>query len=1087
MVAIVGCGLFDQLSTSPSPTPSQESLDPQEASLRQFEDDSETPTDLNFRNGFPTFVSGRVAVEGEDPVSRAENYLRTYQDLYLLGDPDFDLSVRRLAGINDENVVFYQTYQGIPIFASEIVVYLDGNQVFASVGALLTELNLDSTPNLTARQAEAILREDLNLPEDAPTFGQTTLMIFDHSLFSDVAPDPHLAWRVRMGELDPWQGFVDAHTGEVIFKNYLAKSNLDFVLGDAHGYGDGSYYCYTYPSPSDYFIGDENGMDPSYFSDMTAVNAWWYVNWTYEFYLNTFGRDSVNGVGGDFGVYIHAAIANARWNTLYGCELIEFKDGYVGYDIMVHEFTHGVIEFSSDLVYADQPGALNESYADVMASLADGNWTIGETIGAGTMRDLSHPPAFLQPDDMSSYTVMATDNGGVHHNSGIPNKVAYLIVEGGEHNGYSITGIGSDRLDNLYYMIMISLPSNADFMAARNATVSMAQALATGPGWTEFQACQVRNAFASVGLGTGDADCDGLADTSESDPDGDYIFGNNDNCPLTFNTSQADLDGDGIGDPCDDDDDADGLLDLEDNCPRLPNPDQADSDGDGIGDACEDNDFDGIPNAYDNCISAPNPDQGDADGDGEGDTCDDNDDNDSLLDWEDNCPRVSNDDQINSDFDSFGDACDNCPFLTDEDQTDTDGDGLGDACDDDDDGDGVLDVDDNCIKVHNPDQTDWDGDGEGYECDPDEGDFVSGLVWSMEAEVRKILGIPQLAPFPSCMPGCIDFTIPDFSITAVLTGLPEDIRVWVTDDRGQTVATAPGTGTRVLSFIPRGGMEYFLAFAFSADFPQGEGATYGISVSTGEGEEPPEPEGPTLTPLPQPPALGGETADATPTPSPSPTPTEDLPWTGTVIRDTGCFTGPDPIYTVISWLNADTIVDLVGLSESEAYVVIDNPIYSGVLCWANLEDVDIEQAALEVLPIITDPPPPTSTLTPTLTPTVVVPTATITPQPLGSISGLVWNDANGDGSRQGGEVGMGAATVFLGQGACPSSGYKTTTSAGNGTFTFNSLPAGTYCVSMNITPVCNTPSIPTTPTSYTITIKPGGKAQVAFGFAPYVC
>ena len=117
-----------------------------------------------------------------------------------------------------------------------------------------------------------------------------------------------------------------------------------------------------------------------------------------------------------------------------------------------------------------------------------------------------------------------------------------------------------------------------------------------------------------------------------------------------------------------------------------------DDDGDGVpdaGDNCPrvtnsdqvDADGDGAGNACDNCLSMPNPDQADSDADGVGDACDSDDDNDGVPDAGDNCPWVANSDQTDTDGDGVGDACDNCPSVANPTQGDSDGDGLGDECD----------------------------------------------------------------------------------------------------------------------------------------------------------------------------------------------------------------------------------------------------------------------------------------------------------------------------------------------------------------------------------------------------------------------
>ncbi len=106
-------------------------------------------------------------------------------------------------------------------------------------------------------------------------------------------------------------------------------------------------------------------------------------------------------------------------------------------------------------------------------------------------------------------------------------------------------------------------------------------------------------------------------------------------------------------------------------------------------------------------------------------------DNDGIVDEEDNCPLVKNEDQKDSDGDGIGDVCeedsdgdgvidelDNCPLVSNPDQEDEDGDGIGDVCEEDTDGDGVVDDNDNCPEIANADQEDTDGDGIGDACDP---------------------------------------------------------------------------------------------------------------------------------------------------------------------------------------------------------------------------------------------------------------------------------------------------------------------------------------------------------------------------------
>jgi hypothetical protein len=195
--------------------------------------------------------------------------------------------------------------------------------------------------------------------------------------------------------------------------------------------------------------------------------------------------------------------ANAFWN---GTQMF-YGDGFAAADDVVgHEMTHGVIDRYSQLFYWGQSGAINESLADTMGELIDHRngtgtgtdddsaWDLGEDLAGGPLRNMKDPTLHGQPDTMTSglYTADAnySDSAGVHTNSGVGNKTAYLISQGtgsAGFNGRTFAGIdGGDtkltKTATLYLDVVESLPSGADYATLAAQLDQSCQDLLARPG-----------------------------------------------------------------------------------------------------------------------------------------------------------------------------------------------------------------------------------------------------------------------------------------------------------------------------------------------------------------------------------------------------------------------------------------------------------------------------------------------------------------------------------------------------------------------------------------------------------------------------
>ena len=185
-------------------------------------------------------------------------------------------------------------------------------------------------------------------------------------------------------------------------------------------------------------------------------------------------------------------------------------------DVVAHELTHGVTEYTSNLIYRNESGALNEAFSDMMGTAAEFYWQqpgnlalradylMGEdVVRPGGIRSMENPQAYGDPDHYSKRFLGSADNGGVHINSGIANQAYYLAIEGGTNrtSGLAVQGVGQanrEQIEKSFYRAFTQmLPANATFTTARVATIQAARDL-YGAGSAAERA--IREAWTAVGV-----------------------------------------------------------------------------------------------------------------------------------------------------------------------------------------------------------------------------------------------------------------------------------------------------------------------------------------------------------------------------------------------------------------------------------------------------------------------------------------------------------------------------------------------------------------------------------------------------------
>ena len=253
----------------------------------------------------------------------------------------------------------------------------------------------------------------------------------------------------------------------------------------------------------------------------TVIEAYDYSGSTYNFFKEIFGRNSIDtrGMKLDSTVHYGEDYNNAFWN---GTQMV-YGDGdgdifqrfTKSIDVIGHELTHGVTQYEAALEYQDQAGALNESFSDIFGSLVKqyylkqkvekADWLIGnglftKKVNGIALRSMKDPGTAYddptigkdpQPGHMKDYVRTTEDNGGVHINSGIPNRAFYLAA-------MELGGYAWEKAGRIWYAALTErLRERSDFSKAAVSTLEVAENL-YGRGSTEPLA--VEKAWNLVGI-----------------------------------------------------------------------------------------------------------------------------------------------------------------------------------------------------------------------------------------------------------------------------------------------------------------------------------------------------------------------------------------------------------------------------------------------------------------------------------------------------------------------------------------------------------------------------------------------------------
>lgn len=497
----------------------------------------------------------KVKGVGRTVEAMAKDFINEYKVLFGIKNVAEDVELDHtdsVSGGSSIYVHFNQKSRGLDVMGGKITIRIENGYITSVMNHYTQALPPSVKPALSAGQAESIARAAVKLSKEQ-ALTNLVILPWEGTIY--------LAYRIdfeKTSAPSKYRVYVDAQNASVIFIENRIMHN-----GPAIGSGvgvDGVMKSFdTYNMGSAFYLGNEiipdsgltiktytanNGKtlpgllmkdSDNFWVDPAAVDAHFYGNFVLDFYKDNyadftwFAGSGFQKSGGLVStVHYDEGYDNAYWDgsqMVYGDGDLVFYPLSGALDIVAHEITHGVTEAINNLTYCTEPGALNESWSDVMGMFisiaydddlpywsAEEVMKIAETPGyeayyalrrlddpsfrsdayAVNDYDPLHPlDSWGQPEHMSEKFVAKcwpwNDNGGVHVNSGIPNKAAYLIT----------IDTGAAKAQQIYYNAMFYLSSNSQFTDARNA-VELAAIDLYGAGSAELAA--VQGAFDSVGI-----------------------------------------------------------------------------------------------------------------------------------------------------------------------------------------------------------------------------------------------------------------------------------------------------------------------------------------------------------------------------------------------------------------------------------------------------------------------------------------------------------------------------------------------------------------------------------------------------------
>jgi Zn-dependent metalloprotease/PKD repeat protein len=513
---------------------------------------SDSLKNIVFASGLPVFfeIENRSlkSFKAESAEESFYSFFKETKSITKVQNPSEDLKI-----INSEtdnqgkiHIKAQQYYKGVKVYGAEFYLHADSRKKTFTGRIYPLPTSIDVVPKINNEDAIKIVNADIKrktVYRDLST-GEKTFLHYNSPEAGLVLYGNTLAYEVliRPNFIQVWKYFINAENGSILywFNNTNSDgpatatgTDLNGVSRTINTYLEGGTYKLINASESMYNATTQEGLIMTLNANNTstvnlnyteitsannntwnikaAVSAHYNAGATFRYFKDTFGRNSINGKGGNIISFVNVAnedgssMDNAFWNgqaAFFGNGDLAFESLAGALDVTAHELGHAVISNSANLEYNGQSGAMNESFADIFGTMVDrDDWLIGEDITktsyspSGALRNMADPhnmggvnDSYWQPNHMSEIYTGEDDNGGVHTNSGIINYAYYLYA----------TAITKDKAEQVFYKALTNyLTSKSQFIDLRIAVIQSAIDIY---GDNSPEVTEAQNAFYAVGI-----------------------------------------------------------------------------------------------------------------------------------------------------------------------------------------------------------------------------------------------------------------------------------------------------------------------------------------------------------------------------------------------------------------------------------------------------------------------------------------------------------------------------------------------------------------------------------------------------------